>query len=287
MRPTTTRWGSGRRTRRCVDPVNRCQSPISTASPNAVSVEIPRRQPSRCTTAVNSLSAAIASIACIEPVPPGDDVRDGFVVGLERQLPGGVVEPLPAQPRVMRPVHACPPDQTMPCRSSSLLSRCRARIRSLRASSRARTRSRAASACLLGTVTATRSPCSSRRASSAHPGHRSSPDPRGTQDLARRRDHAAHLTLSQEPGQAEPGRPGLVRDRDRPGQLLQPPPDILSSGVNRARVISPVAASMLHATTERASTSSPTNVRSDITEASPRLWLYQRSIHWQPTNTRG
>ena len=41
-------------------PVNRSQSPISTASANAVSVEIPRRHASRRATAVNWLSAAIA-----------------------------------------------------------------------------------------------------------------------------------------------------------------------------------------------------------------------------------
>ena len=35
-----------------VAPVNRCQSPISTASPNPVNVEMPRRQPSRRTTGV-------------------------------------------------------------------------------------------------------------------------------------------------------------------------------------------------------------------------------------------
>ena len=35
-----------------VDPLNRCQSPISTASPNPVRVEIPRRHPSRRVTAV-------------------------------------------------------------------------------------------------------------------------------------------------------------------------------------------------------------------------------------------
>ena len=46
-----------------VRPVNRCQSPISTASPNAVNVATPRMQPNRCTTGVNSLSAAIAVIA--------------------------------------------------------------------------------------------------------------------------------------------------------------------------------------------------------------------------------
>ncbi len=44
-------------------PVKRCQSPISTASANAVSVETPRRQLSRRTTGVNSLSAAIPAIA--------------------------------------------------------------------------------------------------------------------------------------------------------------------------------------------------------------------------------
>jgi hypothetical protein len=44
-------------------PVNRCQSPISTARANAVNVEMPRRQPKRCTMGVNSLSAAMASIA--------------------------------------------------------------------------------------------------------------------------------------------------------------------------------------------------------------------------------
>ena len=46
-----------------VRPVSRCQSPISVASPNAVRVAIPRMHPSRRTTGVNSLSAAIASIA--------------------------------------------------------------------------------------------------------------------------------------------------------------------------------------------------------------------------------
>jgi len=43
-------------------PVNRRQSPISTANPNAVSVDTPRRHPNRVTTAVNGLSAAIAAI---------------------------------------------------------------------------------------------------------------------------------------------------------------------------------------------------------------------------------
>jgi hypothetical protein len=44
-------------------PVNRCQSPISTASANPVRVLTPRRQPSLCTGSVNSESAAISPIA--------------------------------------------------------------------------------------------------------------------------------------------------------------------------------------------------------------------------------
>jgi len=43
-------------------PVNRSQSPISTASANAVRVEIPRRHANLCTTGANSLSTAIAVI---------------------------------------------------------------------------------------------------------------------------------------------------------------------------------------------------------------------------------
>ena len=46
-----------------VPPVNRCQSPISTASPNPVRVDTPRRQHNRRTTGVNSLLAAISVIA--------------------------------------------------------------------------------------------------------------------------------------------------------------------------------------------------------------------------------
>ncbi len=84
-----------------VDPVNRCQSPISTARPNAVRVEIPRRQPSRPHHGGELGVGGHRLDRRVEPVTPGDDVRDGLVVGLERHLPRRVVEPLPAQPRVM------------------------------------------------------------------------------------------------------------------------------------------------------------------------------------------
>ena len=46
-----------------VDPVNLFQSPISTASANAVSVEIPRRRPSQPTVSAYSLLTAICSMS--------------------------------------------------------------------------------------------------------------------------------------------------------------------------------------------------------------------------------
>ena len=77
-----------------VRPVNRCQSPISTANPNAVNVATPRMQPSRCTTGVNSLSAAnlvIASSRRSRRSTTGQHRVEGRVVA---QLQGRVVEPL-------------------------------------------------------------------------------------------------------------------------------------------------------------------------------------------------
>jgi hypothetical protein len=46
-----------------VAPVNRCQSPISTASPNPVSTPTPRRQPSRATTGAQGGVAANSPMA--------------------------------------------------------------------------------------------------------------------------------------------------------------------------------------------------------------------------------
>ena len=48
-------------------PVNRFQSPISTANANAVNVPTPRRQDNLRTTGVNSQSAAMPSIAESRP----------------------------------------------------------------------------------------------------------------------------------------------------------------------------------------------------------------------------
>ena len=89
LRPGSPRrsapMGTSPRKEPMVAPVNRCQSPISTASANPVSVETPRRQPSRRTTGVNSLSAAICGDRRVEPVPAGRGQQHRLVVGLERQ----------------------------------------------------------------------------------------------------------------------------------------------------------------------------------------------------------
>jgi hypothetical protein len=65
-------------------PLRRCQSPISTANPNAVNVETPRRHPSWVTTGVNTQSAAIFDdrfIAAITAVHSGHHGIECSVVG--------------------------------------------------------------------------------------------------------------------------------------------------------------------------------------------------------------
>ena len=52
-------------------PVNRCHSPISTARANPVKVAMPRRQPSRRTTGVNSESGGHLFDRAVQPVAPG------------------------------------------------------------------------------------------------------------------------------------------------------------------------------------------------------------------------
>jgi hypothetical protein len=58
------------------------------------------------------------------------------------------------------------------------------------------------------------------------------PIPRRTLQLRRRRDQAIDTFRGEEPGQPEPGRPGLVGHRDRPRQTANPPDDL---GVVRAQ----------------------------------------------------
>ncbi len=79
-------------------PVRRCQSPISTASPKAVSVEMPRMQPSRLTTGVKIESAAIFRDRAIQPLPA---IQHGVEGGVRGQLQPRGVEALLAQPQFM------------------------------------------------------------------------------------------------------------------------------------------------------------------------------------------
>jgi hypothetical protein len=86
-----------------LEPANRCQSPISTASPNAVSVEIPRRQLNRSTTGGELAVRGYRLDRCVEAVPAPGGQDDGCVGGLERNLTGGLIEGLPTQPGVVDP----------------------------------------------------------------------------------------------------------------------------------------------------------------------------------------
>ena len=145
-------------------PVNRCQSPISTASANAGQRGDPAQAAQPAHDRGELAVGGHLGDRLVEAVPAGRGGEYGVVVGLERHRGRRVVESLPAQPRV---VHAGPgiaAGVDDPWRSSSFESRCRARIRSPRASSRARTRSRAASCSTLGTATAVTSPSRSSRA---------------------------------------------------------------------------------------------------------------------------
>ena len=89
-------------------PVNRCQSPISTASANPVKVATPRRQPSRRTTAVYSRVRGGRDDLLVETVASGGGGQHRVVVALEGRLGQRVGEPLPAQPQSCLPVHASP-----------------------------------------------------------------------------------------------------------------------------------------------------------------------------------
>jgi hypothetical protein len=147
-------------------PVNRVQSPSSTASANPVSVEIPRRQHTRRVTAVNSLASAIAVICASSRSRRARVISIASRSASKAAAVAGRSNPIVRIHASCAAVHARPPAYTCPCRSSSLDSRCRTRIKSPRASSRARTRSRAASSTTDGTRTAVNSPNRSSRANS-------------------------------------------------------------------------------------------------------------------------
>ena len=82
-------------------PVKRCQSPISTANPNAVNVDTPRRQPSRRTTAVYSLSAAISVIALSRRSRRSSVSSMASRSASNASWMPRLGEPLPAQPRLV------------------------------------------------------------------------------------------------------------------------------------------------------------------------------------------
>jgi hypothetical protein len=81
-----------------VRPSSRCQSPISVANPNAVSVAMPRTQPSRVTTAVNAESAGHLEDRRIQAGPAIQGGQHGVEGGVIGQLQPAGVEAVRAQP---------------------------------------------------------------------------------------------------------------------------------------------------------------------------------------------
>ncbi|MDQ0766982.1 hypothetical protein QF027_009617 [Streptomyces canus] len=195
-------------------PVNRCQSPTSTARPKAVSVLTPRKHPSRPTTGANAEEAAICSMA------PSSRPRRAWVLSTVSKASSKASCTPSRSKESERSQPSCSCVQAVPChtrpwRSSSAESRCRARIRSPRTSSRARTRSRAAS-------------CSSRTGRSASLRPVLTRSPGGPSTLARAT--TTHRTpAAVNACQPEPGRSGLIRHRHRTRQRRHP-------GHHRARL---------------------------------------------------
>ena len=79
-----------------LEPVNRCQSPISTANPNPVNVAMPRRQPKPVHQVGELAVLGHLDDRLIQPVPALHRHQHGFVGRVEGQLPARLVEPLPA-----------------------------------------------------------------------------------------------------------------------------------------------------------------------------------------------
>lgn len=83
--------------------MNRRQSPISVASPNAVSVDTPRRQPSRPTTGTNGGVAAISMIAPSSRARPRQGGQHRIAGLVEGQLDTESIKAQPPQPGLMCP----------------------------------------------------------------------------------------------------------------------------------------------------------------------------------------
>jgi hypothetical protein len=95
-------------------PVNRCQSPISTAKANPVNVEIPRRHPSRCTIGVNSLLAARVSIAVSRRSRRARTLSTVSWSDSKAICSGAEPNDWRRSQASCVPVQAFPPEQTMP-----------------------------------------------------------------------------------------------------------------------------------------------------------------------------
>lgn len=90
------------------------------------------------------------------------------------------------------------------------------------------------------------------------------PVPGRALEFGRGRDHCLETGRVQVPGQTETGRSGLVNHPDGAGQGTDPVQDLVRSGVSFRCRISPVSLSRAQPATERAWTSKPTLVRSNI-----------------------
>ena len=241
--PRSTRWAPSPGRRRWSGRSSRCQSPISTASPNAVSV-------------ADAAQAAQPGHHRGEALNRRPSRRSRY-----RGARGDPRWPASCRRRCRRP--AASRGLSKRCsrsHSSCFLSRPSRRsrrslgaaavsttgaahvIKSPRQSSRARTKSRAASCSTLGIVTAAISPrCNNRARCAGIAGIGLDPITRRALQLRRRRHHTIDPGRQQKPSQPEPGRAGLIDHRRRRRQRLDPFEDSSRCpGVNRRSKTSPV-----------------------------------------------
>ena len=200
-------------------PVRRCQSPISTARANAVNVEIPAGRPADESAAVYSLLAAKTTICSSTghdgrlPSLPTQAASEATVVDL--------IEAETAQPRIVLPV---------PCRRVHVAMTQQQLARAVPGAHQFPTN------VLTGGPDPGLIP---ERWWARSPGDLAHPEQPGGRTASRTSvltrslpggstsrappPRAVDSRRSQRPVQAIPRRPGLVSDRDRPGQLRDPP----------------------------------------------------------------
>ena len=205
-------------------PDRRCQSPISTARANPVNVEIPRRQhqPSGHRGEL-TVRRGHRGDRRVEPVATSQGELDLFVVRLERCRRARLVEPDPAQPRVVR---------AGPCRAAVV----DVPVAQQQLGHPVPGSHQVTAHVLAGTHQVPGGLLDDRRDPHRNdlvqaqqprehhriPGVGLDPVPGRAQQLGRCRDLAADPGRGDRPGQPEPGRAGLVRGRDRTRQPAQP-----------------------------------------------------------------